>query len=383
MAKRDYYEVLGVERNAPPEEIKKAYRRVAKKLHPDKNAGDKSSEERFKEACEAYEVLSDTEKRAAYDRYGHEGVRFGGGGFSYQNFTHFNDFEDIFSSLFGGMFGGGMQGRGGRMAVERGRDLKVSVTIDLEDAVKGKDAEIALTRLETCEECKGTGARSGSRPKTCPRCRGAGTVRFQQSFFSVNTACDMCRGEGEIIDNPCAACSGRGRTNERGRVKVRVPPGVDSGTMVRITGEGEIGPRNGPRGDLYVEVRVRENGQYERFGDDLLRVIPISFAQAALGDEIGVETFYGPVKISLPAGTQTNRDFRVKGKGMPQLNNPGFKGDLVIRVVVQTPRNLTERERELFRELATIKNEKVAGEKGFFSQIGDEINGLKRKVFGE
>ncbi|MBX7244301.1 MAG: DnaJ domain-containing protein, partial [Candidatus Sumerlaeaceae bacterium] len=210
MAKRDYYEILGVARGASADDIKKAYRKVAKQFHPDKNPGNKEAEEKFKEACEAYEVLSDDSKRSAYDRYGHEGVKFQGGGFNFQNFSHMGDFEDIFSSLFGGIFGGG--GRGSRQgAVERGRDLKVAVTIDLEEAVNGKEVEISLTRLETCTECTGSGAKGGSKPKTCPRCKGAGSVRFQQGFFSMNTACDMCRGEGQIIDNPCAECSGRGR----------------------------------------------------------------------------------------------------------------------------------------------------------------------------
>lgn len=385
MAKRDYYEVLGVSRNASPEEIKKAYRSVAKKYHPDKNAGDKAAEEKFKEACEAYEVLSDPEKRANYDRFGHQGVRFGSGGFSYENFTHAADFEDILGSLFGGMFGGGPR-RGGaqRRGPEKGRDLKVSVTIDLEDAFRGKETEIALTRLENCTVCSGTGSKPGTRPKVCPRCKGTGTMRFQQAFFSINTTCDLCQGEGQVIDNPCENCSGRGRVNEKQRVKVRIPAGVDSGTLVRVPGEGEAGPQNGPRGDLYIETRIRPHEVFQREGDDLVCEIPISFSQAALGDEIEIPGLVDEShKITIPPGTQTHTLFKISGRGMPLPNDPRRRGDLYVRAVVRTPERLTERERELFKELSEINNEKRTAQKGIFAGLKENLSELKREVFGE
>ncbi len=382
MAKRDYYEILGIQRSASADDIKKAYRGVAKKLHPDKNPGNKEAEEQFKEACEAYEVLSDPEKRQRYDQYGHEGVKFGQGGFGFENFTHFNDFEDIFSSFFGGMFGGG--GRGSRRAgAERGRDLKVAVTIDLEDAFTGKEVEIALTRLEPCGECSGSGAKPGSQAKTCPRCRGAGSVRFQQGFFSINTTCDSCGGEGTVVDQPCAPCSGRGRVNERVHVKVRLPAGIDNETLLRVGNEGEVGPRGGPRGDLYVETRIRPHEQFHREGDDLVAELPISFAQAALGDELEIETFAGTEKIAVPAGTQSHTSLRVRGKGMPHPGDARRVGDLYVRFIVKTPKSLTERERELLRELAEINNEKLAAGKGIFSTLKEGFEDLKRGVFGE
>lgn len=377
MAKRDYYEVLGVARDAGADDIKRAYRTIAKKYHPDKNQGNKESEEKFKEACEAYEVLSEPERRARYDRFGHEGVKFGQGGFSYENFTHAGDFEDILGSLFGGMFGGGMGGgrARGQSRAEKGRDLKVSVSITLEEAFEGKDTEIALTRLEKCETCEGSGASAGSKPKTCPRCKGAGAVRFQQAFFSINTTCDMCQGEGQIIDNPCGTCTGRGRVNERQRVKVRIPVGVDNGTLVRVPNEGEVGPKNGPRGDLFIEIRVKPHEVFQREGDDLVCDAELSFAQAALGDEIDVPGIDGAQRLTINPGTQSHTLFKLSGKGMPRPGDARRRGDLYVRAVVQTPAELSERERELFRELAELNNQQLQEGKGFFSRLKSEIKG--------
>ncbi len=387
MSKRDYYEILGVSKEASPEEIKKAYRNVAKKHHPDKNQGDKASEEKFKEACEAYEVLSEPEKRSNYDRFGHQGVKFGQGGFNYENFSHAGDFEDILGSLFGGMFGGGGGGRTAgarRNRAEKGRDLKVSVTIDLEDAFRGKDTEIALTRLENCETCAGTGAKPGTSSKTCARCKGAGAVRFQQAFFSINTTCDVCHGEGTVVESPCEGCSGRGRVNQRTRVKLRIPVGVDTGTLVRVSGEGEVGPNNGPRGDLYIEMRVKPHEVFQREGDDLVCDAPISFSQAALGDDIEVPGLVDETnKLTIPAGTQSHSLFKISGKGMPLPNDPRRRGDLYVRAVAVTPERLTERERELLRELAEINNQNPAGSKGIFAGLKENLSGLKREVFGE
>lgn len=343
---------------------------------PAPNPGNAEAEEKFKEACEAYEILSETDKRARYDQYGHEGVKFGQGGFSYENFTHAGDFEDIFSSIFGNIFGGGggPQGRGrGQSQAERGRDLKVNLSITLEEAFAGKESEIALTRLESCETCTGSGASPGSKPKTCPRCKGSGAIRFQQGFFSVNSVCDVCQGQGEVIENPCSSCSGRGRVNKRSRVKVRIPAGVDNDNRVRVSGEGEVGPHNGPRGDLYIDISVKDHDVFERQGEDLVTQVNMSYAQAALGDEIEVPTLDGEESITIGPGTQSHTLFRLNGKGMPRVNDNKRRGDLYVRTIVETPTHLTDREKELLRELAEINSQKISEGKGFFSRIKQEI----------
>lgn len=376
MAKRDYYEILGVAKSASADEIKKAYRRVAKQYHPDRNPGNPEAEAKFKEACEAYEVLSEPDKRTRYDQYGHQGVNFGQGGFSYENFTHAGDFQDIFSSIFGDIFGGaGTQGRGrgGQHQAERGRDLKVNVSITLEEAFAGKETEIALTRLETCETCTGSGASPGSKPKTCPRCKGTGAMRFQQGFFSINTVCDVCQGQGQVIENPCSTCSGRGRVNKRSRVKVRIPAGVDNDNRVRVSGEGEVGPNNGPRGDLFIDISLKDHDVFERQGEDLVTQVNLSYAQAALGDDIEVPTLDGTEQLKIPHGTQSHTLFRLNGKGMPRVNDNRRRGDLYVRTLVETPTHLTDREKELLRELAEINSQKVTEGKGFFSRLKQEI----------
>jgi molecular chaperone DnaJ len=382
--RRDYYEILGVSRDASTDEIKKAYRRVAKQFHPDKTQGDKESEEKFKEACEAYEVLSDPEKRARYDSYGHEGVKFGNGQFRYNDFSHADEFADIFSSIFDSFFGGQTARRHAASSrSERGRDLKVPLTIDLEEAASGKQVELSLTRLETCEDCGGSGAKAGSQPRTCPDCQGHGVVFFRRGFFSLQTTCSRCGGQGVVIDSPCPTCAGRGRVNERCTVKVRIPPGVDEGSLVRVPGQGEAGPHGGPRGDLYVEIHLREHPIFHREGDDLMCDVPISFAQAALGDEITIPTLDGEEKLRIPAGTQTHHVMRIRGKGMPRGSDPNIRGDLFVRFIVRTPTNLSERERELFGELAQLRKETLKPQKGFFSQLKENFSDYKKGMFGE
>ena len=347
MAKRDYYEVLGLEKNASSDDVKKAYRRLAMKHHPDRNPGSTESEEKFKEASEAYEVLSDDEKRVAYDRFGHAGVEGAGmGGFNGGTFS------DIFSDVFGDIgdiFGGGRRGP------RRGADLRYNLSLDLEQAVRGDTVEIRPAVLGTCDECDGSGARPGTSPSTCPECGGAGQVRVSQGFFSLRQTCPRCRGAGQIIADPCRACHGAGCVERRKTLSVKVPAGVDEGDRIRLTGEGEAGPGGAPPGDLYVEMSIREHPIFQRDGMNLFCEVPISFVQAALGGDLEVPTLDGRVKLTVPAGTQTNRLFRLRGKGAPSVRRSG-KGDLLCRVVVETPVRLTDRQKELLEEFgATLE----------------------------
>ena len=377
MAKRDYYEILGVGRNATSEQVKKAYRKLALKHHPDRNPNDKKAEEMFKEAAEAYEVLGDPEKRARYDRFGHEGVRadFGAGGFSWGNFSHFTDFEDILGSLFGQFFGVETERRE-RRHVYRGRDLRINLGITLEEVLSGKQADIDLTRLETCEHCRGTGARPGTSPKTCPRCHGTGQIAFNRGFFRVSSTCDYCAGEGTHIDSPCPDCDGRGRVNRRVKIKVEVPPGADNGLQLRLPGEGEAGIHGGPRGDLYAAIHVEEHPTFQREGDELICEVPITFSQAALGDTIAVPTLDGETTLEIPAGCQTHRVFRLKGHGVPRLRGREGRGDLHVHVVVQTPTHLSEEQKQLFRRLAELGGEKnPIGGRGFFEKVKGFLDG--------
>ncbi len=349
MAKRDYYEVLGVSRDASESDIKKAYRRLAMKFHPDRNPDDPDAEEKFKEASEANEVLSDQQRRAAYDQYGHaafEGGNGGGGGFE-------GGLGDIFSDVFGDIFGGG-RGRGGP---QRCADLRYALDLDLEQAVNGDNVEIRVPVLTTCEDCDGNGSAPGSSPDTCPDCQGAGQIRVAQGFFSLQQTCPRCRGAGKVITNPCRTCRGQGRVEKSKTLSVRIPAGVDTGDRIRLSGEGEAGPGGGPSGDLYVQISVRDHQLFERDGKHLYCEVPISFVDAALGGDIEVPTLDGRVKLKIPAETQTGKLFRLRGKGVVPVRG-GSAGDLMCRVSVETPVNLNRRQKDLLEELRTMMDER-------------------------
>jgi molecular chaperone DnaJ len=348
VSKADYYEVLGVTREVTDQELKSAYRKQALKYHPDRNPGDHAAEEKFKQASEAYQVLSDADKRAAYDRYGHAGL--GGQGFAGGPFPGGVDIGDIFGDLFGEMFnmGGGPQ-RGSRQ--QRGDDLRVDLTIDFEDAVFGSETEVRIRRLETCATCKGRGSTSGRGPSICTHCQGRGQIRYQQGFFSVARTCSACAGSGSIVGDPCTACRGEGRAAVEVKLNVKVPPGVEEGTRIRYTGEGDAGRTGGPKGDLYIVLSIRPHDFFERHGHDLHCVIPISFPQAALGAEFEMPGIDGPVSIKIPEGTQSGKELRMRGRGVPYLNEKGH-GDLVVRVIVQIPRKLSRAQREMVAKLS-------------------------------
>ncbi|CBL45904.1 chaperone protein [gamma proteobacterium HdN1] len=351
MAKRDFYEVLGVEKGASQQDLKKAFRKLAMKHHPDRNPDDKSAEAKFKEINEAYEVLSDEQKRAAYDRFGHAGVDpsaggggfggFGGGGGAGPNFS------DIFGDVFGDIFGQGQARGGGRN--NRGADLRYTLELDLEDAVKGATVDIRIPSHVECETCHGSGAKPGSTPINCTTCGGVGQIRMQQGFFSVQQTCPACRGSGKIIKDPCRDCSGQGRKEKKKTLSVKIPAGVDTGDRIRLAGEGEAGTQGGPAGDLYVQVAVRDHALFRREGRDLYTEVPISFSDAALGGDLDVPTLDGRVKLKIPAETQTGKMFRLRGKGVTPVRG-GPAGDLLCKVVVETPVNLTKRQKELLRE---------------------------------
>ena len=345
MSKRDYYQVLSLARNASEDEIKKAYRRLAMKFHPDRNPEDAEAEEKFKEAKEAYEVLTDPKKRAAYDQFGHAGLdaaRGGGPGFNPAD-----AFGDIFGDVFGDIFGGGR--RGGRSGSFRGADLRYELALDLEQAVFGSTAEIEFPAVVDCATCGGSGAAPGQSPASCGTCGGAGQVRVSQGFFTVQQTCPRCKGRGTIITQPCKTCSGQGRTRETRRLSVKVPAGVDTGDRIRLPGEGEPGRQGGPRGDLYVEIAVREHPIFEREGSHLSCEVPIGFATAALGGSVEVPTLDGHVTLKIPAETQSGRVFRLREKGVRPVRG-GPTGDLFCRVVVETPVDLTDEQKELLRQ---------------------------------
>jgi molecular chaperone DnaJ len=345
MAKRDYYDVLGVEKGASPQEIKKAFRRIAMKFHPDRNSDDKNSDEKFKEAQEAYEVLGDEEKKSAYDRFGHAGVDGNAGG-GFGGGAGGAGFGDIFGDVFGDIFGGG--GGGGRRGPARGSDLRYDLQLDLEDAVRGKTVQIDVPTLSHCDTCDGSGARKGSSPVTCTTCQGAGQVRMSQGFFSVQQTCPKCQGRGQMISDPCGSCHGQGVKEERKTLSVKIPAGVDTGDRIRLSGKGEAGPQGGPAGDLYVQMVVRDHPIFVRDDSNLHCEVPISFAQAALGGDLEVPTLSGKVKLKIPAETQSGKLFRLRGKGVAPVRGGGV-GDLLCRVVLETPVNLSAKQREILQ----------------------------------
>jgi molecular chaperone DnaJ len=365
-AKRDYYEVLGVSRGADAEEIKRAYRKLAMQYHPDRNVGDTEAEQRFKEAAEAYEVLRDDDKRQRYDRYGHAGLEG-------LNVPHFNDAQSVFD-LFGDLFGD-FFGQRVRHGPQRGRDHKVQIDLDLAEAARGVTKSISVERKELCPECSGTGAGRGTRPATCRRCNGHGVVVQSQGFFRVQQTCRGCGGTGTIITDPCSTCFGRGRVLAKRTLDVAVPPGVDTGTAVRLAGEGEAGDPGAPRGDLYCVIRVREHALFQRDGNHLICRVPITFSQAALGGDLEVPTLDGRITHPLKRGTQGGEVIRIPGHGMPGLRG-GRRGDLLVQVLVETPHHLTKRQEELFRELAELDNKHVSPErKSFMDKLCDFFSG--------
>lgn len=379
MEKRDYYEILGVSRDADENTVKKAYRQLALKYHPDRNPNNNDAEEKFKEAGEAYEILSNPEKRNLYDRYGHEGVTgaFSRNGFTWNDFTHFGDFDDIFGDFFSSFFN---LGRKTHREVNRGRNLRIHYSMTLEEAFIGKEDEITLKKAEHCKTCKGTGLAKGSQAKTCTRCGGIGQVRIVQGFFSLTTTCDRCGGEGRFIENPCNHCHGEGRSQAKVSLKLKIPKGIDTGMELVIQGEGEAGPQNGPHGDLHILITVQEHHFFHRKNDDIYCEIPISFTQAALGDEIPVPSLHGPAKLKIPAGTQTHHLFRIKGHGMPR-NETAF-GDMFVQVIVKTPRKLTARQKEILQEFAGLSKDKPSEyDKGFFEKFKDSINEMTKDIF--
>src|SRR5881628_2935092 len=360
--KRDYYEVLGVNRSATEQDLKSAYRRLAHQHHPDKNQGDREAEERFKEAAEAYGVLSDAEQRSRYDHFGHAGVSSTASGA--WGAPGFGGIEDILGDLFGfgDVFAGTGRGSSRRSAQQRGADLRYDLEITLEQAAEGMTAQLRIPKLETCETCNGSGAAPGTRPETCRTCEGAGQVRFQQGFFSVSRTCGNCRGTGQVIKSPCQTCRGSGRVEREKQIEVKIPAGVETGSRLRLQSEGESGAYGGPAGDLYVVIHVAEHEQFERQGNNLYASVPITFAQAALGAEISVQTLSGDQSLKIPAGTQTGTVFRVRGQGMPVLGGRG-KGDMFVSVSVITPTTLTREQRKLLEQLAKIETQDLDDKK--------------------
>jgi molecular chaperone DnaJ len=372
MAKRDYYEVLGVQRGASDADLKAAFRKLAMQHHPDRNPGDKDCEQRFKELNEAYDVLKDADKRAAYDRFGHAAFEHGGGGGAGFGADFASTFSDIFDDLFGM---GGRRGRGtGR---ERGADLRYNMEITLEEAFVGKTAHVRLPTSVTCEGCSGTGAKPGTKPKTCPTCSGQGKIRHSQGFFTLERTCVACQGRGQVIENPCPSCAGSGRVTRERTLSVNIPPGVEDGTRIRLGGEGEAGVRGGASGDLYIFLSIGTHQFFQRDGADLHCRVPVSMVTAALGGDFEVPTIDGTVtRVKVPAGTQTGRRFRLQSKGMPVLRTRQT-GDMYVQVVVETPQALTKRQRELLQEFEKLSSKETQPESaGFFTKVKEFFDAL-------
>ncbi|MGL4768513.1 MAG: molecular chaperone DnaJ [Formosimonas sp.] len=351
MSKKDFYTILDVARNADDAEIKKAYRKLAMKYHPDRNQGDATAEAKFKEVKEAYEMLSDPQKRAAYDQYGHAGVDPNGMG----GMGGGHPFGDAFGDIFGDIFGGQRGGRGGPQ-VYRGSDLRYTLEISLEDAAHGKVTQIRVPSWDNCDPCHGTGAQAGSTPETCPTCNGQGQVRMSQGFFSVQQTCPTCHGTGKHIPNPCKVCGGQGKIKTNKTLEVNIPAGIEDGMRIRNAGKGEPGVNGGPAGDLFVEIHIKAHKVFEREGIDLHCTVPLSFTKAALGGEIEVPTLHGGAKMSIPEGTQTGQQFRLRGKGMPHVRSASTVGDLYVHVTIETPVKLTAEQKELLEQFdASLK----------------------------
>jgi molecular chaperone DnaJ len=353
VTKADYYEVLSVSRSASDQELKTAYRKLAMQYHPDRNPGNAEAEERFKECSEAYQVLADPEKRAAYDRFGHAGVS-GVGQSNGNPFAGMADLGDIFGDLFGFNVGGGRK----PSRMQKGRDVRFDKTIEFENAVFGKQIEVSIRRMETCPDCRGMGSADGRGPSTCQQCQGHGQVRYQQGFFSIARTCNVCGGTGSVISDPCRSCRGDGRVEREHSINVSIPAGVEEGTRIRYQGEGDAGRFGGPSGDLYIVLSVKPHAFFERDGNDLHCVLPISFPQAALGAEVEIPTLEGETMLKIPEGTQSGKEFRLRSKGVPYLNERG-RGDLIVQVAIQTPKKLTRIQKELLRQLGetlTIEN---------------------------
>ncbi|HPC46817.1 MAG TPA: molecular chaperone DnaJ [Deltaproteobacteria bacterium] len=365
MTKRDYYEILGVSRSASPEDIKKAYRQLALKYHPDRNPGDPEAEARFKEAAEAYEVLSDPAKRRTYDEYGHEGLTRAGG---FHEFTSFDDIFSSFSDIFGDMFGFSGHRRGTRRRPVKGSDLRYDASITLEESATGTEIELEIPKNFPCESCNGTGAEAGTSPERCTTCGGKGQVYRSQGFFTISTTCPTCRGEGQIVRKPCRPCRGTGRVVQKRRLKVKIPPGVDTGATMRVPGEGELGEFGGPPGDLYVVITVKPHDVFVRQGDDLYLEVPLSFVQAALGTTIKVPTLEGEVDLEIRPGTQPGEIYTLKGKGIRRLRGSG-QGSLHVGIKVEIPKKISKEQEELLRKFAELAGDEVRDPK-------------KKKLFG-